>query len=110
MKNWVIASLAVIAFAATTAGFAPTARAGETGAIVVAQALGENSAEKPKRSRKRDGAATKREPTINQMAARERQRKCSTEWKEAKAANKTNGLKWPQFRSKCNARLKGKTV
>jgi hypothetical protein len=41
------------------------------------------------------------------MAARERQRKCGVEWKEAKAANKTGGMKWPQFWSRCNARLKG---
>ncbi|MDB5512137.1 MAG: hypothetical protein JWR08_1620, partial [Enterovirga sp.] len=50
---------------------------------------------------------TKREPTAGQMAARERQRKCGAEWKEAKAANRTGGAKWPQFWSRCNARLKG---
>jgi hypothetical protein len=41
------------------------------------------------------------------MAARERQKKCGAEWKEAKTAGKTGGLKWPQYWSKCNARLKG---
>jgi hypothetical protein len=41
------------------------------------------------------------------MAARERQRKCGAEWKEAKAANRTGGTKWPQFWSRCNALLKG---
>jgi hypothetical protein len=41
------------------------------------------------------------------MAARDRQRKCGAEWKEAKAANRTGGMKWPQFWSRCNARLKG---
>jgi hypothetical protein len=41
------------------------------------------------------------------MAARERQKKCGAEWKEAKASGKTGGLKWPQYWSKCNARLKG---
>ncbi|HEX8167492.1 MAG TPA: hypothetical protein VF601_17130 [Beijerinckiaceae bacterium] len=79
------------------------------GAIVVAQAaLGEESPAKRK-PRKRDGAS-KREPTVNQMAARERQKKCAAEWKEAKAAGKTEGLKWPKYWSQCNARLKGKTV
>jgi hypothetical protein len=34
-------------------------------------------------------------------------RKCGAEWKEAKAANRTAGMKWPQFWSRCNARLKG---
>ena len=48
-----------------------------------------------------------REPTAGQMAARERQKKCGAEWKEAKASGKTGGLKWPQYWSKCNARLKG---
>ena len=37
----------------------------------------------------------------------ERRKKCSAEWKEAKAAGKTAGQKWPQFYSACNKRLKG---
>ncbi len=36
----------------------------------------------------------------------ERRKKCSAEWKEAKAAGKTSGLKWPKFYSDCNKRLK----
>jgi hypothetical protein len=55
-------------------------------------------------------ARPQREPTAGQMAARERQRKCGAEWKEAKAGGKTGGLKWPQYWSKCNARLKGSHV
>ena len=55
-------------------------------------------------------ARTKREPTAGQMVARERQRKCGAEWREAKAANKTGGTKWPQFWSQCNARLKGNSA
>ena len=51
--------------------------------------------------------ATPREPTAGQMAARERQKKCGAEWKTAKASGSTGGQKWPQFWSKCNARLKG---
>lgn len=52
-------------------------------------------------------ARPKREPTAGQMAARERQRKCGAEWKEAKASARTGGLRWPQYWSRCNARLKG---
>jgi hypothetical protein len=54
--------------------------------------------------------AAKREPTAGQMAARERQKKCGAEWKEAKAGGKTGGLKWPQYWHQCNARLKGSHV
>jgi hypothetical protein len=40
-------------------------------------------------------------------AARERQKTCSVEWKEAKAAGKVEqGMKWPKFWSACNKRLK----
>jgi hypothetical protein len=60
---------------------------------------------KPRRSTK-----PKRELTAGQMAARERQKKCGMEWKEAKAKKETGGLKWPQYYSKCNARLKGSQV
>jgi hypothetical protein len=62
---------------------------------------------KPARTRKKasDGASRK-EPTAGQMAARERQRKCAAEWKDAKAAGKTGSTKWPQYWSQCNTRLK----
>ncbi len=50
----------------------------------------------------------KRTPTPGQIAARERQKKCAAEWKVAKDAGKVeNGMKWPQFWSACNKRLKG---
>ena len=101
----------LLAFALAAPAFARDMPVRADGAIVVAQAstpaLGEDTGKR--KSRKREGAA-KREPTVNQMAARERQRKCAAEWKEAKAAGKTEGLKWPKYWSKCNARLKGKTV
>ena len=52
-----------------------------------------------------------REPSIGQIALRERQRKCGAEWKEMKAGGKVaDGLKWPKFWSQCNARLKGSTA
>ena len=75
--------------------------------IVVAQAS--DSKATTARSRKRgETRSSKKEPTASQMAARERQKKCSAEWKSAKSAGTvTAGTKWPQFWSQCNARLKG---
>ena len=53
---------------------------------------------------------SKKEPTAAQLVARERMGKCSIEWKEAKAGGKIDkGMKWPQFWSACNKRLKGGT-
>lgn len=50
----------------------------------------------------------KKPPTPGQLAARERQKKCGAEWKAAKAAGKIQaGMKWPQYWSACNKRLKG---
>jgi len=50
----------------------------------------------------------KRTPTPGQIAARERQKKCAAEWKVAKDAGKVEkGMKWPQYWSACNKRLKG---
>lgn len=52
----------------------------------------------------------KKEPTAAQLAARERMKTCSAEWKEAKASKKLEaGMKWPKFWSACNTRLKGGT-
>ena len=52
-------------------------------------------------------AKTKKEPSAGQIAARERQKTCAGEWKEAKAAGKIeNGTTWPKFWSACNKRLK----
>ena len=49
----------------------------------------------------------KKIPGVGFAAARERQKKCGAEWKEAKAAGKIEkGQKWPQFWSACNQRLK----
>ena len=93
-----------------------TAMPGVSEAVRIAQAQPADDSKPTRRSRKKtEGLAaaessTKKEPTAGQMAARERQRKCGAEWKEAKAAGKTGGLKWPKFWSQCNARLKGKTV
>jgi len=52
-------------------------------------------------------AKPKKPPTPGQIAARERQKKCGAEWKAAKAAGKIEkGMKWPQYWSACNKRLK----
>lgn len=53
-------------------------------------------------------AKPKRAPTPGQIAARERMKKCAAEWKATKAAGKVEkGMKWPQYWSACNKRLKG---
>ena len=53
-------------------------------------------------------AATAKKPVSGGLAAaRERQKKCGVEWKEAKAAGKVEkGTTWPKFWSACNKRLK----
>jgi len=53
------------------------------------------------------GKTAKTNPSAGQLAARERQKKCAAEWKEANAAGKTEkGATWPKFWSDCNKRLK----
>ncbi|MCW5695066.1 MAG: hypothetical protein KIT48_22120 [Pseudolabrys sp.] len=53
-------------------------------------------------------AKPKRPLTPGQIAARERMKKCAAEWKATKAAGKVEkGMKWPQYWSACNKRLKG---
>ncbi len=55
-------------------------------------------------------AKPKRAPTPGQLAARERQKKCGAEWQKAKAEGKIEkGMKWPQYWSACNKRLKAGT-
>ena len=50
---------------------------------------------------------TTKAPSAGVTAMRERQKKCGAEWKEAKAAGKIEkGMKWPQYWSACNKRLK----
>ena len=63
----------------------------------------------PAASTSAPAAATAKKPVpAGLAAARERQKKCGAEWKEAKAAGKVEkGMKWPQFWSACNKRLKG---
>lgn len=86
-----------VAFAALVAGAiaAPWPAVAQTST----PAPGSSTAAEPK---------PKRTPTPGQIAARERQKKCAAEWKAAKDAGKIeNGMKWPQYWSACNKRLKG---
>jgi hypothetical protein len=51
----------------------------------------------------------KKDPTPAQLAARERQKTCSMEWRTAKKEKKlAPGTRWPSFWHECNARLKAK--
>ena len=53
----------------------------------------------------------KRDLTAGQKSARERQRQCGQEWREAKKAGKIEkGQTWPKYWSACNSRLKGKSA
>ena len=55
--------------------------------------------------------AAKKEPSAGQLAAREREKQCGAEWKQAKAAKTVAaGTTWPKFWSDCNKRLKGTKV
>jgi hypothetical protein len=100
-------SAAVSARLAAVAALLVVACAAVPGNAVAQSAPGASAAEdgaKPSRARK---STAKKEPTAGQMAARERQRKCAGEWKEAKAGGKVaSGMKWPKYWSQCNARLK----
>jgi hypothetical protein len=77
-----------------------------TAATLIAAPVGSARAEmattKPKKESAKKETADK-----SGMSGAERRKKCSAEWKEAKAAGKTANQKWPQFYSACNTRLKG---
>lgn len=79
------------------------------------QALAEATDKAAKADKADKGKATKavkkkkRELTAGQKSARERQRQCGQEWREAKKAGKIEkGQTWPKYWSACNTRLKGK--
>jgi hypothetical protein len=62
---------------------------------------------KETKKKKTKKAKKKRELTKEQKAARERQKKCGAEWREAKKAGKIEkGMTWPKYWSRCNTRLK----
>jgi hypothetical protein len=65
----------------------------------LAQAGKTDAQAKPKKAKRPQSAA--------QQAMHERQKKCGAEWKAAKKAGKiAKGMKWPQYWSACNKRLK----
>ena len=68
-------------------------------------------ATKKKAAQTRADKRKKRELTEGQKSARERQRQCGQEWREAKKAGKIEkGSTWPKYWSACNTRLKGKAA
>ena len=61
----------------------------------------------PSKTDAKTDAKPKKAPSAGQAAMRERQKKCGAEWKQAKADGKIEkGMKWPQYWSACNKRLK----
>jgi hypothetical protein len=82
---------------------------------VSGQALAEATAAPAEKADKGKATKTtkkkKRELTAGQKSARERQRQCGQEWREAKKAGKIEkGATWPKYWSACNTRLKGKAA
>jgi hypothetical protein len=74
----------------------------------LASAQAQQPAQAQEQGKPTKDATKKRRPlTPGQRAARERQKKCGAEWKAAKSAGKVDPkMKWPQFWSACNKRLK----
>ena len=76
----------------------PAGRRPDGGAVAAAHAERRRRRPKPKPRSRRPRP---------RLAERERIKKCGKEWKEAKAAGKVEkGMKWPQYWSACNKRLK----
>lgn len=58
---------------------------------------------------KKARAEKKAKASAARTAARDRQKQCGAEWREAKKAGKVEkNATWPKFWSACNARLKAK--
>jgi hypothetical protein len=80
------------------------------------QALAETTEKADKADKADKGKTTKatkkkRDLTAGQKSARERQRQCGQEWREAKKSGKVEkGMTWPKYWSACNSRLKGKAT
>ena len=103
------AALVTLVFATTVSAQTSAPAAGASPGASHAQSEPATPARRSRKSKAAKG--DKKEPTVGQMAARERQRKCAAEWKTTKAAGKVaDGMKWPKFWSQCNARLKGNTA
>jgi hypothetical protein len=73
------------------------------------QALAEATEKADQSDKGKTAKKKKRELTKGQKSARERQRQCGREWRDAKKAGKVEkGMTWPKYWSACNTRLKGK--
>jgi len=102
------------AFVAAAIVVIPAAISGKVSGQALAQATTApaEKADPSKATTKAKAATTKkkkRELTAGQKSARERQRQCGQEWREAKKAGKIEkGTTWPKYWSACNTRLKGK--
>jgi hypothetical protein len=80
--------------------FLATCRAGMAPAASAPAVAAKPSAAKP--------AGAAKAPSANQLAARDRQKKCGQMWSADKAAGKIPaGQTWPKYYSACNAKLKG---
>ncbi|MFN3349174.1 hypothetical protein [Pseudorhodoplanes sp.] len=116
MRNvlWVTA----IAVALCWSGLHPAPLRAQTPPAKEATAAPESASKKAKaeqRKAKREDtkkarAEKKAKASAARAAVKDRQKQCGAEWREAKAAGKTEkGMTWPKFWSACNARLKAKS-
>ncbi len=79
----------------------------ETKADSKAKAAEERKAKRAEAKKAR--AEKKAKASAARTAARDRQKQCGAEWREAKKAGKIEkNQTWPKFWSACNARLKAK--
>ena len=105
------AGLAAVLWAPGTGTAQPAPAGGGSGAATAGspaptRGAGSTAPARGTKTRSEKGAA--RTPSAGQSAMRDRQRRCGAEWREAKAAGRIQqGMRWPQFWSACNKRLKG---
>jgi hypothetical protein len=94
--------------AAPAAAPAPAASTAKTTTTTAKPASAPAAAAKPAATTAATTTSTeKKQPSPAQEAMYERERACGAEWKEAKAAGKVKaGMKWPQYWSECNKRMK----
>ena len=89
-----------------------TPKADTDAAKTEAKAIAKSKAEerKAKRAEARKAKGEKRATmSAGRRAARDRQKQCGAEWREARAAGKVEKtMTWPKYWSACNTRLKTK--
>jgi hypothetical protein len=75
---------------------------------VAAQTSSSTSTPEEKKAAK---AETKAKAKAGRAAARDRQKQCGAEWKDARKAGKVEkNMTWPKYYSECNKRLKEKAA